>query len=783
MAANTILLFLICLILSRIPKFFCQWKSPQNIQTFYPFSTPPVIVPPPPAPPTPFIDPPEIPQPVPFPPPPRSKSSSGAAVGRAIGATAASTVVVSALLFFLLLRRARRKRERENGAAAHGGAASAAAAASAPRAQTDDDFHRFGGNLRGLIVDEDGLDVLYWRSLQNDGGERRSFKKQNYRSLKDEQRREIKRMASDKNKENSNNPPPSEAPLLRGMSSSSQSPSWSQKQNPAIAPKAPSNSPAISVKVELQQQNSSPAVVEAIPAPPPPAPPPPPLTHKTSPPPPPQPKPKTSLPPPPQKTAANNSIEEGSSSSSSNGSGQVKLKPLHWDKVNTNLQHSMVWDKIDKGSFRFDGDLMEALFGYVATNKKSPRSESKNLGQDKPQSQIFILDTRKSQNTAIVLKSLGVGRQEIVDALIDGHGLSSESLEKLTRITPTDEEISQILAFNGDPTKLADAESFLYSLLNAVPSAFPRFNAMLFRLNHDMEISSIKESLQSLESACNELRTRGLFLKLLEAVLKAGNRLNAGTARGNAQAFNLTALTKLSDVKSSDGKTTLLQFVVQEVVRAEGRRCLLNRNRSLSRTSSSHGSNAASQITDQPEGEREYMILGLPVIGGLSAEFSNVKKAASLDYDLLTKTSSLLVSQLAKIRETLKHCGGDRGFAHEMASFLDAAESEMKTMKEEQRRVMEVVKKTTDYYQAGASKGSSSNPLQLFVIVRDFLQMVDQVCVDIARNVQKRKPAAPESGSTSTGSPRVFRFPKLPANFMSDDSRSSLDDDEGSGGR
>jgi len=25
---------------------------------------------------------------------------------------------------------------------------------------------------------------------------------------------------------------------------------------------------------------------------------------------------------------------------------------LHWDKVNTDTDHSMVWDKIDGGSFR-----------------------------------------------------------------------------------------------------------------------------------------------------------------------------------------------------------------------------------------------------------------------------------------------------------------------------------------------------------------------------------------------------------------------------------------------
>lgn len=430
---------------------------------------------------------------------------------------------------------------------------------------------------------------------------------------------------------------------------------------------------------------------------------------------------------------------------------------------------------------------MEALFGSVAANRKSPRGDSSAASpltnKSGPPSQIFILDTRKSQNTAIVLKSLGISRREIIDALNHGHGLSADTIEKLARISPTDEEASQIIAFDGDPTRLADAESFLYHLLKSVPTAFNRFHAMLFRSTYDSEVSTIKESLQSLEAACNELRTRGLFLKLLEAVLKAGNRLNAGTARGNAQAFNLTALRKLSDVKSSDGKTTLLQFVVQEVVRAEGKRCLLNRNRSLSRTGS-HSSNGGTQTpsdnaASKDEREREYMMLGLPVIGGLSAEFTNVKKAATLDHDVLDKSISALAAQAREIRSILRQCdGGDGGFETELNGFLGTAELMMKVVREEQTRAMELVKKTTDYYQAGSSKDKGANPFQLFVIVRDFLGMVDQVCIDIARNVQRRKSAPSFAESSSPGSPRVFRFPKLPANFMSENSKSGSSDSD-----
>lgn len=437
---------------------------------------------------------------------------------------------------------------------------------------------------------------------------------------------------------------------------------------------------------------------------------------------------------------------------------------------------------------------MEALFGYVATNRKSPKGNETPKAINAPPAQIFILDTRKSQNIAIILKSLYISRKEIIDALMEGHGLNAETLEKLSRIAPTEEEQSQILEFDGDPTRLADAESFLFHILKVVPTAFTRVNAMLFRSNYASEIKQLKESVQTLESACKELRTRGLFMKLLEAILKAGNRMNAGTSRGNAQAFNLNSLRKLSDVRSTDGKTTLLHFVVEEVVRSEGKRCVLNRNRSLSRSSSKQSSSGSFSSTSsdhkmttfRDEREKEYVMLGLPVVGGLSSEFSNVKKAAAIDYDNFSVTCSVVSKKAEEIRRLIVSHSVKGGFAREMDSFLEAAEEELKVLENEQKRVMEHVKKTTEYYQAGASKDKGAHPFQLFFIVKDFLVMVDQVCVEIARNLQ-RKRVTGSSGSLSFStkntppSNRVtVRFPNLPENFMSDKSfgRSSSDSDD-----
>lgn len=441
--------------------------------------------------------------------------------------------------------------------------------------------------------------------------------------------------------------------------------------------------------------------------------------------------------------------------------------------------------------FRFDDELMENLFGYSTTNRQS--SERNNIftaftkSYSSPPTQIFILDPRKSQNTAIVLRSLATSRREILDALVDGQELSLETLEKLTKISPTREEASKILNFNGNPSKLADAESFLYHILKSVPSAFTRLNAMLFRASYDPEILHFKESLQTLELGCQELRSRGLFLKLLEAILKAGNIMNAGTSRGNAQGFNLNALKKLSDIRSNDGKTSLLHFVVEQVARSEGKRNLINENY---QNRISTNTNQRTQNVDitlkKEEKDKEYLLLGLPMLEGLSKELSNVKKAATIDYESFSTTCNILSSKVAEIRRLLSGCndGDDKGwFTREMKGFLEECEEEIKVVREEQNRVLEIVKRTTDYYQAGVSKERGVNPFQLFVIVKDFLDMVDQVCVETCRKMQKKVNVTSTNGvagsglSTSPPHSLSTRFSNFKFHFMSDMSLTSSDSD------
>jgi hypothetical protein len=73
--------------------------------------------------------------------------------------------------------------------------------------------------------------------------------------------------------------------------------------------------------------------------------------------------------------------------------------------------------------------------------------------------------------------------------------------------------------------------------------------------------------LRLLKQACSQLKGSQNFKKILEMVLAVGNYLNGDSFCGSARGFKLGALLKLMDVKSTNNKTTLLHFVVAELMK------------------------------------------------------------------------------------------------------------------------------------------------------------------------------------------------------------------------
>ncbi|KAI4325098.1 hypothetical protein MLD38_030523 [Melastoma candidum] len=490
--------------------------------------------------------------------------------------------------------------------------------------------------------------------------------------------------------------------------------------------------------------------------PPQPRPPPPPKVCR----PPPAPPPKLGL-----RGRGNSASANGYDSNGDTEAPKTKLKPFFWDKVLASPDHSMVWHEIKSGSFQFNEEMMESLFGYNTDNSKMDNKKGSLSGDATPQ-YIQIIDSKKAQNLSILLRALNLTTEEVCDALTEGNELPGELLQTLLKATPSTDEELKLRMYTGDPSKLGPAERFLKVLIE-IPFAFKRVEALLFMTDAEEEESNVRESLETLEVACSKLRESRLFLKLLEAVLKTGNRMNDGTFRGGAQAFRLDTLLKLSDVRGTDGKTTLLHFVAQEIIRSEGIRAArtMREGQSMSSVTSEDLINDLNQ-----ESADHYHILGLDIVSGLSAELEDVKKAAIIDADNVSASISKLNQSLGTTKEFLnselkgvEECK----FCDCLESFVDDMEYKVTSLQEEEKRMLALVESTAAYFHGSAGK---SEGFRLFAIIRDFLIMLDKVCKEIkesgtkdnSRTARKESPvSSPTQENCQTSDIRQRLFPAI----------------------
>ncbi|OWM67872.1 hypothetical protein CDL15_Pgr010810 [Punica granatum] len=397
-----------------------------------------------------------------------------------------------------------------------------------------------------------------------------------------------------------------------------------------------------------------------------------------------------------------------------------KLKPLHWDKVRASSDRAMVWDQLKSSSFQLNEEMIETLFMVNGPNS-APKDNVRRPIMPMLNQENRVLDPKKSQNVSILLRALNVTVEEVCEALLEGNAdsLGSELLESLLKMAPTKEEERKLREFKDEsPFKLGPAEKFLKALLD-IPFAFKRVDAMLYIVNFETEFEYLKRSFETLEAACKELKSSKMFLKLLEAVLKTGNRMNVGTNRGDAHAFKLDTLLKLVDVKGTDGKTTLLHFVVQEIVRSEGSRL--------------HGGNEANEQFAL-QNEVELKKLGLQVVSGLSGELTNVKKAATMDSTVLSNEVAKLTQGVVKVKDVLEQNSNDmnRKFLESMNGFLVKAEIDIKKIQEQEKGTFAMVKEITEYFHGDSAK-EEAHPLRIFMVVRDFLSTLDRVCREVGK--------------------------------------------------
>ncbi|KAJ6977326.1 formin-like protein 20 isoform X2 [Populus alba x Populus x berolinensis] len=244
------------------------------------------------------------------------------------------------------------------------------------------------------------------------------------------------------------------------------------------------------------------------------------------------------------------------------------LKPLHWSKVTRVIQGSL-WEELQRHGEsqiapEFDVSELESLFS--ATVHKPADSGGKAGGRHKSvgskTDKVHLIDLRRANNTEIMLTKVKMPLSDMMAAVLamDESILDVDQVENLIKFCPTKEEMELLKGYTGDKENLGKCEQYFLELMK-VPRVESKLRVFSFKIQFSSQISEFKKSLNTVNSACDEVRNSLKLKEIMKKILYLGNTLNQGTARGSAIGFKLDSLLKLTDTRSSNNKMTLMHYL------------------------------------------------------------------------------------------------------------------------------------------------------------------------------------------------------------------------------
>ena len=174
------------------------------------------------------------------------------------------------------------------------------------------------------------------------------------------------------------------------------------------------------------------------------------------------------------------------------------------------------------------------------------------------------MDPKRSNQINIGIKNLpSILKLKAVIEEMDDKIITREGVEKLQSLMPCDDEISSIKEAQKEnfDIPLGTAEQFLL-IMHSISGLECRLKLWAFKVDFKAMEKDICEPLKSLKDSIKKVKWSKTFAKLLRLTLEFGNVLN----RSNIQAFQLDYLAKLSWVKDTVNKKSLLYHITRELI-------------------------------------------------------------------------------------------------------------------------------------------------------------------------------------------------------------------------
>jgi hypothetical protein len=465
----------------------------------------------------------------------------------------------------------------------------------------------------------------------------------------------------------------------------------------------------------------------------PPPPPPPPPGSKPPPPPPPPPPGKAGAPPPPPPLPPGGKIpamKKAGTLVTTLAAGVKRLKQLHWQKITKT--DNTIWAAAPGVDVKFNVEDLEQLYSLADAPAKEAQSKEKKSGP------IHILDQKRTHNIAIQLTSsilnhkiAGVAMKfsDVRAALVacDDTVLSLDQLQVLVHAIPADGERDALRAWSGDRSQLATVEQYFMEVMD-IPRLKERIAALIFKQTYSPNLDSVQASLATLRLACSAVSADGTLPKLLKWALEVGNYLNSGTYRANARGIKLDGLLMMDNVKANDRKTSILTYVVKQL------------------------------LPKTPE------IRGLPAqLGAVVRQAAGVSlEATQAALDELDKGLQLVQEEALQALDGPSPAGGDvaqaaaDAFRDVMLPFTQRVEEELAATRGAMRATVDLLSDANTYL--GEDVAPSLDLMRILKTLVEFLEKVDKAVKEADAETKRREAEAARAakdGDPDTAKARI----------------------------
>ncbi|CAE7263611.1 FH20 [Symbiodinium sp. CCMP2592] len=264
------------------------------------------------------------------------------------------------------------------------------------------------------------------------------------------------------------------------------------------------------------------------------------------------------LPPPPPPGAAPRSTRKVAKPYAR----RLDWRALAAEKLKDTVFHGLA----ETGSVNLvDARRLENCFGHQ-TNSATEKPSST------PQ-EVELFSHRRAQNMLIAFRRRPL-TAEVLRALRDFafEALSLETLEVLVGAMPSQDEEKQLLAFQGDPGQLRDAERQLLPLARLpFPPARLRMKLGLLQRTLTASVEALNRRLGDIRGACVALSRSRALRRALVHVLFLGNALNHGLVHGassqlSVRGFSIEVLPRLVLLRATQNtRITLLHVLVSQL--------------------------------------------------------------------------------------------------------------------------------------------------------------------------------------------------------------------------